>query len=135
MVLLPKVISQPLVPNHLKLTPAAPGPPPAGAGSAPAATPGRTSDPPRLAAAAAPATRPPKNPRRDNGDRAPIPSVSMKHMEGSPSGGRQGEKCAHHVPQLTPAQAERDPVRGAGQDDELAVRVRPAAEEAPRSGV
>src|SRR5215831_12318802 len=30
MVLLPKVISQPLVPNHLKLTPAVPGPPPPG---------------------------------------------------------------------------------------------------------
>src|SRR5258708_6410681 len=128
MVLLPKVISQPLVPNHLKLTPAAPGPPPAGAGSAPSATPGRTSDPPTLSAAA-PATRPPKNPRRDNGDRAPIPSVSMKHMAVSPSGGRQGEKRAHHVPQLTPAQAERDRVRGAGQDDELSIRVRQAAEE------
>src|SRR5258705_13580619 len=110
MVLLPKVISQPLVPNHLKLTPAAPGPPPAGAGSAPAATPGRTSDPPRLVAAAAPPTRPPQNPRRDHGDPAPIPSGSMKPMEGSPSGGRQGEKTAHHGPHLTPAHAERHPV-------------------------
>src|SRR5258705_318083 len=96
---------------------------------APGAARGGPSDPPSPAAAPAPATRPPKNPRRDNGDRAPIPSVSMKHMEVSPSGGRQGEKCAHHVPQLTPAQAERDRVRGAGQDDELSIRVRQAAEE------
>src|SRR5258705_13809456 len=102
MVLLPKVISQPLVPNHLKLTPAEPGPPPAGAGSAPAATPGRTSDPPRLAAAAAPPTRPPKNPRRDNGDPAPLPAVSVKHMEVSPSGGRPGGEWRPPLPQLTP---------------------------------
>jgi len=68
-----------VVPNHLKLTPAAPGPPPAGAGSAPSATPGKTSARPRPAAAAAPATRlPPRNPRLD------IPFVSMKHMGHTP---------------------------------------------------
>ena len=77
--MLPKLISQPLVPNHVKLTPAVPGPPPPGAGSAPSATPGRTSDRPSPAAAAAPATRlPPRNPRLD------IPLVSMKHMDHTP---------------------------------------------------
>src|SRR5262249_55425998 len=74
MVLLPKVISHPLVPNHFKLTPAVPGPPPRGDGSAPSATPGASRDRPRFAAAATPAATPPaRKPRRDH-------SASTKHM-------------------------------------------------------
>src|SRR4029453_17824785 len=75
MVLLPKVISQPFVPNHLKLTPAAPGPPPRGAVSAPSAAPGTNRERPRLAVAiATPATMPfAKKPRLDQ-------SESTKHM-------------------------------------------------------
>src|SRR2546426_1397176 len=46
-VLLPKVISQPSVPNHLKLTPAEPRPPLAPGVSAPSATPGSTRDVPQ----------------------------------------------------------------------------------------
>src|SRR6266481_2983925 len=75
MVLLPKVISQPLVPNHLKLTPAVPGPPPRGEVSAPSAAPGVIRDRPRFAVAVAmPAAMPvARNPRRDH-------SESTKHM-------------------------------------------------------
>src|SRR5215470_6896979 len=74
MVLLPKVISQPLVPNHVKLTPAVPGPPPRGDVSAPSAAPGVSSDRPRFAAAATPAATPPaRKPRRDH-------STSTKHI-------------------------------------------------------
>src|SRR6267142_1446830 len=60
MVLLPKVISQPFVPNHLKLTPAAPG---------------TNRERPRLAVAiATPATMPfARKPRLDQ-------SESTKHM-------------------------------------------------------
>src|SRR5262245_20560779 len=75
MVLLPKLISQPLVPNHLKRTPDVPGPPLAPGSSAPSAMPGSSRERPTLAAAAAPAASPPpRNPR------LVIPSVSMKHM-------------------------------------------------------
>src|SRR5262245_42729797 len=39
------------------------------------------------------------------------------------------EKRAHHMPELLAGVTERDGVRGAGQDDELAVRIRQAAVE------
>src|SRR5258705_4063125 len=75
MVLLPKVISQPFVPNHLKLAPAAPGPPPRGEVSAPSAAPGPNRERPRLAVAiATPAAMPlARKPRLDH-------SESTKHM-------------------------------------------------------
>src|SRR5262245_50332538 len=74
MVLLPNVISQPLVPNHLKLTPAAPGPPPRGDVSAPSAAPGASRERPRFVVAAMPAASPvARNPRRDQ-------SESTKHI-------------------------------------------------------
>src|SRR5207244_9379037 len=82
-VLLPKVISQPSVPNHLKLTPAEPGPPLAPGVSAPSATPGSTRDVPQsIAAAVRPATSPaPRNRRRETPSaRLDSDAESMKHM-------------------------------------------------------
>ena len=52
-VLLAKLISQPSVPNHLKFTLAAPGPPLLGGASAPSARPGDRSDLPESRAVAA----------------------------------------------------------------------------------
>jgi hypothetical protein len=86
-VLLPKVISQPLVPNHLKLTPADPGPPLLGGVSAPSASPGSSTDfPHSTAAAVRPAASPaPRNCRRDNlaEGSALDQDGSMKHMASS----------------------------------------------------
>src|SRR5262245_62667675 len=67
MVLVPKLISQPSVPNHLRLTPVEPGPPLLLGVSAPSAKPGSRSDLPQsFADAASPATSPaPRNRRRE----------------------------------------------------------------------
>ena len=81
-VLLAKLISQPLVPNHLKFTPAAPGPPLRDGVSAPSATPGRRSERPTLAAAMAALARAPaaRNPRRETDAEASNGAESTKHM-------------------------------------------------------
>src|SRR5712692_165597 len=83
-VLLPKVISHPSVPNHLKFTPAEPGPPLLGAGSAPSATPGSRSDLPKPSAVPATpaASPPPRNWRRETpGGTRDSEDVSKKHIE------------------------------------------------------
>src|SRR5262245_11952547 len=85
-VLLPKLISQPSVPNHLKLTPAPPGPPLRPGVSAPSATPGSNNDRPQsVAAAATPAATPVlRNPRREMpAVRETSDAESRKHMAGS----------------------------------------------------
>src|SRR5215510_6152907 len=81
-VLFPKVISQPSVPNHRMLTPALPGPPLFDGVSAPSATPGRSSELLQsMAAAAAPALNPAlRNRRRDSGDCHDIQPGSTKHI-------------------------------------------------------
>src|SRR5260370_42681587 len=77
-VLLPKVISQPSVPNHLRFTPLFPGPPLLGGVSAPSAAPGTSRFAP--AAAATPAVSPaPRNCLREKKDA----SGSMKHIVAS----------------------------------------------------
>src|SRR5712691_6254800 len=82
-VLLPKVISHPSVPNHLKLTPADPAPPLDPGVPAPSATPGSTRDVLQsIAAAVRPATSPaPRNRRRETPSaRLDSYAESMKHM-------------------------------------------------------
>src|SRR5262245_23584882 len=81
-VLFPKVISQPSVPNHLKLTPALPGPPLFDGVSAPSATPGRSSDLLQSISTAAALTLSPapRNRRRDSGDCHDIQPESTKHI-------------------------------------------------------
>src|SRR5262245_23183105 len=82
-VLLPKLISQPSVPNHLKLTPAEPGPPLLPGVSAPSATPGSRSDVPQsVTAAAIPAVSPaPMKSRRETfWAKADSEAGSTKHI-------------------------------------------------------
>src|SRR5213593_1500188 len=91
-VLLPKLISQPSVPNHLKLTPAEPGPPLWPGDSAPSTKPGSRSDLPQsVADAASPAVSPAPRKRRCDtlSDKTEAYAGSKKHI-GTFSFRRQG---------------------------------------------
>src|SRR5262245_33563239 len=104
MVLLPKLISHPSVPNHLKLTPAVPGPPLAPGVCAPSATPGNNALLQSVAAAASPAATPaPRNRRRETSSATERSEAgSRKHMGGSVPPGRGGERCYLTAPAVSP---------------------------------
>src|ERR1700730_5457855 len=112
MVLLPNVISQPLVPNHLKLTPAGPGPPPRGEVSAPSAAPGASRERPRFAVAiATPATMPfARKPRLDHSESTKHMSVSSREPHSAHESWRFAPILPERVAKVKPPSIKNRPI-------------------------